>query len=695
MGECKFFSMLRPPFQRLVDSTKLTNTNSQSDSMSNSIIFLSPTSSGEDIKAESVMDSSDYTRVEPMSSLNRCEDIEERTERKTGYLMSREQKDILANMKEEDGERQSVKMEGEDGVRDEEELWKKEEKESDEQREGHFIQIFKCENNEGESEFRQQEGVDLSALVTSCLLMQPRVLIHRLEIADISLPVSSSPHPMAYKRDMGARSPWRRHELSPLRGNGSLRQKKGQPVTWKRKRIGQLERPLKLQTSSSENGIFTEASLCSPITPSRNKDTEQTVEVASQVFACSQCPFVDTEEVNLHQHIETVHPEELNGTGDGADNPLPPSSKHQHPKPPDTAPTPKPSHTGTPTAHTCSQCGKSFPQLATLPSMGECKFFSMPRPPFQRVVDSTKLTNTNSQSDSMSNSSIFLSPASSGEDIKAESVMDSSDYTGVEPRSSVNRFEDIVENIERKTGYVMSREQKDILTNMKEEEEDGERQSVKMEGEDGVRDEEELWKEQEKERDEQREEHVPSQAIKIYKWDVNGQQEGEELFTLVTSCLLKQPRVQIHRLEFADILVPVSSAPGSVACKTGQGARSPWRRHELLSLRGNGSLRQKKGQVMTWKWKTNGQLERSPKMLPSENGIFAETSLISPAISPRNQNTGQTGEVASQVFACSQCPFVHTEEVNLHQHIEKVHPEEHSRALRAGMQWENEAGPGE
>ncbi|KAJ8355485.1 hypothetical protein SKAU_G00182790 [Synaphobranchus kaupii] len=303
MVECKFFSMPRPVFQRVVDSQ-----------------WWSPTSSGEAIKAESVMENSDYTGVEPRSSLNRCEDIEERRERKTGYLMSREQKDILANMKEEeeDGERQSVKMEGEDGVRDEEGLWKDEEKERDDQREGRVsdqvTKIFKCENNEGESEFRQQEGEELSALVTSCLLKQPIVLIHRLEITDILVPVSSPSCPMAYKRDMGARSPWRRHELSPLRGNGSLRQKKGQPVTRKRKTIGQLERPLNLLPSSSENGICTEASLCSPITPSRNQDTGQTVEVSSQVFGCSQCPFIHTEEVNLHQHIEKVHPEERRRT---------------------------------------------------------------------------------------------------------------------------------------------------------------------------------------------------------------------------------------------------------------------------------------------------------------------------------------------------------------------------------------------
>ncbi|KAJ8355484.1 hypothetical protein SKAU_G00182780 [Synaphobranchus kaupii] len=360
---------------------------------------------------------------------------------------------------------------------------------------------------------------------------------------------------------------------------------KGQVVTRKRKRIGQLERPLKLQTSSSENGICA-ASHISPVIPPRNQNTGQTGELASQVFSCSQCPFVHTEEVNLHQHIEKVHPEELNRTVRSQQSP---SSTHQHPTPPEMLPMPAQSHTGTPGAHTCPQCGKSFKSKsllkkhkkihirdrpfkcsqceksfnsspmeairyaegkirATLPAMDECKFFSMPRPPLQRVVDSTKLTNTNSQSDSMSNSITYLSTTSSGEDIMVESVMDSSDYTEVEPRD--------------------------------------------------------------------------------------------------------------------------------------MGARSPWRRHELSPLRGNGSLRQKKGQPVTRKRKRIGQLERPLKLQTSssENGICTESSLCSPITPSRNQDTGQTVEMSSQVFGCSQCPFVHTE-VNLHQHIEKVHAEELSRTL--------------
>ncbi|XP_061097006.1 zinc finger protein 436-like [Conger conger] len=352
MDKCKLFSMSH---QR-VDSTKLTNTNSQADSMPNSITFVSPAYSGEDIKAESMVVSSDYTWVGPGSSLKQSEDVEEK---KTGYLMSRDQTDILINMKEEeeekDWERQSVKMEREDGVGDEEGPRREEYKEDDGQKEGYVpnqvIEIYKWEVNEVKSE--QQEGEEQPTLVTSCLLKQPRVLIHSLEMADHLVPGSSPPSPVACKSGQGVTL----HESSPQTESESLRQK-GQAIT--RKRSGHLERPLELLPSSSENRICAEASLISPVISSRNKNTGQTVEGSSQVFACSQCPYVHTEEVNLHQHIEKVHPEELGRTVG------PSSNTHQHPTPPKTLPTQTQAHTGSPGAHTCSQCDKSFSQPSHL-----------------------------------------------------------------------------------------------------------------------------------------------------------------------------------------------------------------------------------------------------------------------------------------------------------------------------------------
>ncbi|KAJ8275309.1 hypothetical protein COCON_G00099340 [Conger conger] len=641
--ECKLSSVSCPPSQRVVDSAKLTDTNSQSEFITDCIKPLSPTSSGEDIEAEYLMDCTDYT------GLNIRANFEETTEWKTGYSLSRVQKDMLTNLKEEeeeDGERQSVKIEMA-VVKDEEGLWKEEVNEREKHGEGRVTneaaQTHKLVKNGVKSEHGQQEGEELANLVTTCLLKQPRVLIHRLEIGRNSVPVSSPACPLACKRDQAVRSTWRQHEFFPLRGNGSA-VRKGQVVTQKRKLIGQF-RPLKLLPSSPRKGICADASPISPVITPRNQNTEQAAEMSSQVFACSQCPFVHAEEVNLHQHIEKVHPEEL-------------------------------SRTTLMATETIRYADMKI--RATCPFMDKCKLFSMSH---QRV-DSTKLTNTNSQSDSMPNSITFVSPAYSGEDIKAESMVVSSDYTWVGPGSSLKQSEDVEE---KKTGYLMSRDQTDILINMKEEEEeeDWERQSVKMEREDGVGDEEGPRREEYKEDDGQKEGYVPNQVIEIYKWEVNEvkseQQEGEEQPTLVTSCLLKQPRVLIHSLEMADHLVPGSSPPSPVACKSGQGVTL----HESSPQTESESLRQK-GQAITRK--RNGHLERPLELLPSssENRICAEASLISPVISSRNKNTGQTVEVSSQVFACSQCPYVHTDEVNLQQHIEKTTVEEGGEEAVAG-----------
>ncbi|KAJ8367429.1 hypothetical protein AAFF_G00317770, partial [Aldrovandia affinis] len=265
------------------------------------------------------------------------------------------------------------------------------------------------------------------------------------------------------------------------------------------------------------------------------------------------------------------------------------------------------------------------------------------------------------------------------EDMKEESVVDRADYTGVEPRSSMNRSKNTEE---RKAGYEMSSEGKDILFNMKEEE--GERcLSVKMERKEGVKDEEGLWREQEKERVKQ-ERDLNNQTAPTDKMEKKGvksecgQEEGE-LSTLVMSLLLKQPRVLIRRLEFTNISVHVSSPPHSLSSKRDQGTGYPWRRHELSPVRMR-SLGQK-GHVVTQKRKMISQLER-PLKASSMNGSCAEASCSSPVITPRNQNTGHLSEVSCQVFTCSQCPFVHMEEVKLHQHIERVHPEEYSRSLR-------------
>ncbi|XP_036375945.1 zinc finger protein 271-like [Megalops cyprinoides] len=331
------------------------------------------------------------------------------------------------------------------------------------------------------------------------------------------------------------------------------------------------------------------------------------------------------------------------------------------------------------------RCVGHLDRNVTPPSIDNCILSSLSLPPFGKVDDLAELIEYDNQSEPAYGSK-KLRTTSSDEEM-TECVMDSRDYTGVELGSGLNRSEDIEERMERKTGYGMSREEVDILSNIKEEEEYGEKQKEGMEKEDGVRYEEDkgLWKEGQKERDEQRERGKTDPALQTDrglknegKSDCN-QQEWDGLSPQVTSCLLKQPRVLIRRLD-----VPVSSLPHLMVNNGDQGVSSPWKRDEFMPVMEEGSLKQNK-QVMIQK-EMIGSCKIPLKQPPdsSEKEIFAGDPFGSSVISPRKEESGQTAEVASQVFACSQCPFTDMEEVNLHQHIEKGHPEEYSRILGSG-----------
>ena len=223
----------------------------------------------------------------------------------------------------------------------------------------------------------------------------------------------------------------------------------------------------------------------------------------------------------------------------------------------------------------------------------------------------------------------FINPAcfavsSSLGEVKAESVIESSDYTGLEPKPTLGRSDDIEERTEWKMVYRLTKEEKDRLSNIKEEECE-EMQSVKMEREDGLRDVEQLGREQEKARDEQKGKGATYLTCQTPKFEKNGvkseycQQDMEEGSNLITACLLKQPRVLIHRLKITEFSVPVSQPPCPVASEDHR-VRSQRRLHADAALKQKCSLRQK-GQV-TWKREMIGQLEKPQKQLStlSENG---------------------------------------------------------------------------
>ncbi|KAJ8286214.1 hypothetical protein GJAV_G00035890 [Gymnothorax javanicus] len=297
-----------------------------------------------------------------------------------------------------------------------------------------------------------------------------------------------------------------------------------------------------------------------------------------------------------------------------------------------------------------------FNRNATLASKEGCQMPYTPWPP-QRALDSIKLKNTDRQSDYTS-----LSASSSGEDVMGESVIDGSDYKAFKPKPSVKASEDKAERAGRKYGYSTSRKQEDLLINVKEEI-DWERQSVEMEGE-FVWDGRSNGKEKEWSKlGEQDSTKQASQADQVVMNTVKSEhgQRGLDPSKVVTSCLVKQPRVLIYRLKTANHSLPLSSSPHPV----------------VTPLWANQSQRQI-DQAMTQKRIFNGPSSQ-------DKGNSAESSLMSAVVSIRNLKsssdlTAPAVEASSQVFSCSQSILAHTEEENLQQLVEKVQPDELSRA---------------
>ncbi|KAJ8251695.1 hypothetical protein GJAV_G00224110 [Gymnothorax javanicus] len=115
---CQVFWIYQPVGQPMLVSTQQTSTNNQpSTNNRKDSSYNSP--SGENVKTEPVMVSL------------KCEDTEERTERKAESLLSREQENVLNSIKKEekegDWEESSVKMESDIRVRAEDVCLKKEE----------------------------------------------------------------------------------------------------------------------------------------------------------------------------------------------------------------------------------------------------------------------------------------------------------------------------------------------------------------------------------------------------------------------------------------------------------------------------------------------------------------------------------------------------------------------------------------
>ncbi|KAJ8277156.1 hypothetical protein GJAV_G00072050 [Gymnothorax javanicus] len=127
------------------------------------------------------------------------------------------------------------------------------------------------------------------------------------------------------------------------------------------------------------------------------------------------------------------------------------------------------------------------------------------------------------------------------EDIKTEPVMDSTNYSEVESGSSFIKSEDMEESIDEENVYRMSREDELILSNMKEEEEDGERQIEDVWREDRVKNEEICnfeWGQEEL-----GEQFLKSNQTERWLSEEGIPEEEESSLSPATSRLLKQARV--------------------------------------------------------------------------------------------------------------------------------------------------------
>ncbi|KAJ8377094.1 hypothetical protein SKAU_G00076740 [Synaphobranchus kaupii] len=473
-------------------------------------------SAGEDMKTEPVMDSTDYSGAELRSSLIKSEDIEESIERKNGYGMSREEKPILSNIKEEEeegGERQGEEVKREDGVKDEEverNDWNPE-IEGDEQREGDVMdQTPKTDRKS----YLKQEGESLPSLVTSCLLEQSRVpspgspvISSRAENTGEDMktePVmDSTDYSGAELRSSLIKSEDIEESIERKNGYGMSRQEE---LILSNIKEEEEEEGGERQDEEvkREDGVKDEEVERNDWNPEIEGDEQREGNVMDQTPKIDRISDLKQEEESLPSLVTSCLLEQSSVPSPGS----PVISSRA-------------GNTGQSEMFSCSQCGKSFKSPSYLKS---------------------SLTTSNQNLCFTLRAS---SPASSGEDMKTEPVMDSTDYSGVELRSSLIKSEDIEESIERKNGYGMSREEELILSNIKEEEEEGgERQGEEVKREDGVKEEEverNDWN-PEIEGDEQREGDVMDQTPKTdRKSDLK--QEEESLPSLVTSCLLEQSRV--------------------------------------------------------------------------------------------------------------------------------------------------------
>ncbi|KAJ8271054.1 hypothetical protein GJAV_G00122240 [Gymnothorax javanicus] len=301
----------------------------------------------------------------------------------------------------------------------------------------------------------------------------------------------------------------------------------------------------------------------------------------------------------------------------------------------------------------------------------------------------------NSQSETFPPALQCLSPVPSSGEVKAEFGFESTNYSVEEPKERFMKSEGMELGIEWNCAGGITKEEGDQLFNIKEEQENPEcgmtteekyrmdnlkieeedeeveeieeKQTVKIEQEEHTGENMGFRIKEEEVIDEYEETGGTDQNFPTYRCEGKGVEsefsrlERElSLSSLVIECLLRQPRVLIKQLNMTGFSVTVSPSPCSMANTEDQGVRSPLG----------------PGKFVSCKRKKTGQIERTQTRLPAsfKNGICSNASRNPLESSFWSQSKGETIEASSPVFVCSLCSFVHADEVNFLQHIEKAHP---------------------
>ncbi|KAJ8277158.1 hypothetical protein GJAV_G00072070 [Gymnothorax javanicus] len=261
-----------------------------------------------------------------------------------------------------------------------------------------------------------------------------------------------------------------------------------------------------------------------------------------------------------------------------------------------------------------------------------------------------------------------LCPASLSEEMNTEPVMDSIDNKETVLGCFMIKSEDTEESVEEKNGYKLSKEEELMLTNIKEEEEGGERWSEEVKRE---------W-EQEKEGDEILSKSKGSEGWLIEEGVPVGEIWKEEGSSpLGASCLLKQPGMALQGSPVKSSIKGESEVVISSQC--------PYFHMEDLKLHQYSEKVQPVEDKTIMGFEGTGAVKPLPPSRAHQHPTLPRT-----VATPAQPQTGQ-----SEVFSSSQCPFPLTEEIKLHQHIENVYPEKHKRILGyVGNGAENQLPPG-